>query len=151
MGRRGRSDTGLFFIPFSAAMLVAGFGALAAGWTTPWRYRRLLCVLSVGILVLVVLTVLAFWPMNAALCYHGMASPKDRISDAQSVAMAARWVQLAWVRGGGATAAFVAALRALTLPWPAETAPPDPPIVRLLLVVALAGVAGFVIWFVSNI
>ena len=32
-------DTGVFFIPFSALMLVAGFGALVAGWRTPWRYR----------------------------------------------------------------------------------------------------------------
>ena len=150
-GKAWPVDTGLFFIPFSAAMLIAGFGALAAGWTTPWRYRWLLCVPSVGILVLLVLTVLALWPMNAALWYHGIASPKDRISDAQSIAMAARWVQLDWVRIAGATAAFVAALRALTLPWPAETAPPDPPIVRLLLVMALAGVGGFVIWFVSHI
>lgn len=127
-GKAWPVDTGVFFIPFSAAMLIAAFGALAAGWTTPWRYRWLLCVPSLGILALLVLTVIAFWPMNAALWYHGIASPRDTMSDAESVAMARQWVELDWVRVAGAAAAFVAALRALTLPWPTEVmgwTPPD--------------------------
>lgn len=144
-------DTGVFFIPFSAGMLVAGFGALIAGWRTPWRYRWLLCVPSVGILLLLILTVVAFWPMNAALYYHGIGSPKDRITDAQAVAMTGQWLALDWVRVAGAAAAFVAPLQALTVAWPSETAPPDGPAVRVLLWIALGGVAAFVLWFVSNI
>ncbi|PWJ53959.1 protein of unknown function [Quadrisphaera granulorum] len=144
-------DTGVFFIPLSAAMLVAGFGALVSGWRTPWRYRWLLCLPSIGILLLLVLTVVAFWPMNAALYYHGVHSPKDSISDAESIAMAHRWVLLDWVRVAGATAAFVAPLRALTLPWPAQEAPKDPPAVRIVLALALLGVAAFVVWFVQNL
>lgn len=150
-GKAWPLDTGAFFIPFSATMLIAGFGALTAGWKTPWRYRWLLCIPSIGILFLLVLTVVAFWPMNAALFYHGVASPKDTITDAQSVAMTARWIQLDWLRVLGATAAFVAALRALTYSWPGRVAGSDPPIVRALLVLALACVAGFVGWFVSNL
>lgn len=150
-GKAWPVDTGVFFIPFSAAMLIAAFGALAAGWTTPWRYRWLLCVPSLGILALLALTVIAFWPMNAALWYHGIASPRNTISDAESIAMARQWVELDWVRVAGAAAAFVAALRALTLPWPTEVAPRDSLVVRLLLWAFLAGVAAFVIWFVSNI
>jgi hypothetical protein len=150
-GKAWPVDTGLFFIPFSAAMLIAGFGALTAGWKTPWRYRWLLCIPSLGILLLLVLTVVAFWPMNAALFYHGMGSPKDSITDAQSIEMARRWVALDWVRVAGATAAFVAALRALTLPWPTEVVAKDGIIVRIGLLFALAGVAGFVLWFVSNL
>lgn len=150
-GKDWPMDTGVFFIPFSAGMLIAGFGALAAGWKTPWRYRWLLCVPSVGVLILLILTVVAFWPMNAALYYHGIASPKDTITDLESIAMVRRWVQLDWIRVAGATAAFVSALRALTVPWPSEVAPRDPPIVRAILVLALAGVAAFVVWFVSNI
>lgn len=149
-GRAWPVDTGLFFIPFSAVLLVAGFGALVAGWKTPWRYRWLLCLPSIGILTLLILTVIAFWPMNAALYYHGVGSPKDSITDAQSIAMARLWVQLDWVRVAGATAAFVAALRALTLPWPQEVAATDPPVVRALLILGLLGVAAFVIWFASN-
>jgi hypothetical protein len=150
-GRQWPVDTGAFFIPFSAAMLIAGFGALAAGWKTPWRYRWLLCLPSIGILVLLILTVLEFWPMNAALYHHGVHSAKDTITDAQSVVMARRWVQLDWVRVLGAMAAFVAALRALSLPWPGAVAAEDPPVVRALLVLALAGVAVFLVWFVSGI
>ncbi len=150
-GKAWPVDTGVFFIPFSAAMLIAGFGALSAGWRTPWRYRWLLCVPSIGILLLLILTVQSFWPMNAALFYHGIGSPRDTISDAQSIAMVSRWVRLDWVRVGGAAAAFVAALRALTVPWPGDVATKDPPIVRALLILALASVARFVVWFVSNV
>lgn len=150
-GKAWPVDTGLFFIPFSAALVIAGFGALAAGWRTPWRYRWLLCVPSVGILVLLVLTVLVFWPMNAALYYHGIASPRDSITDLQSIAMTRRWIGFDWIRVAGATAAFVAALRALTLPWPVEIAAKDPPVVRALLALALVGILAFLIWFVANI
>ncbi len=66
-GKAWPVDTGVFFIPFSAAMVIAGFGALVAGWRTPWHFRWMLCLPSVGILLLLILTVVAFWPMNAAL------------------------------------------------------------------------------------
>jgi hypothetical protein len=150
-GRAWPVDTGVFFIPFSAALLVAGFGALAAGWRTPWRYRWLLCLPSVGTLLLLILTVTEFWVMNAALYYHGIHSAKDGITDAQAIAMTRRWILLDWVRVAGAAAAFVGALRALVLPWPAEVAPADTPLVRIALGLALAGVAAFVVWFVMSL
>ncbi|MDV3455832.1 DUF1772 domain-containing protein [Sphingomonas sp. HF-S4] len=150
-GKAWPIDTGVFFIPFSAAMLIAGFGALTTGWRTPWRYRWLLCLPSLGILSLLILTVVAFWPMNAALYYHGAHSPKDTITDAQSIAMARQWVMLDWLRVAGATAAFVAPLKALTMPWPGELTSKDPPVVRAILFLALMSVAAFVVWFVANI
>ncbi|MBI1405427.1 MAG: DUF1772 domain-containing protein [Caulobacter sp.] len=150
-GKAWPVDTGVFFIPFSAAMLIAAFGALVAGWKTPWRYRWLLCVPSLGILALLVLTVIAFWPVNAALWHHASGSATDTITDAESIALARRWILLDWMRVAGGVAAFVSALRALTLPWPAEVAPRDPLWVRVLLGIALAGVAAFVFWFVKNI
>lgn len=150
-GKAWPVDTGVFFIPFSACMLIAGFGALIAGWRTPWHYRWLLCLPSIGILLLLILTVVAFWPMNAALYYHGIGSPKDSITDAQSIAMAKQWVMLDWVRVAGAIAAFAAPLWALTKPWPQETAPRDPPFVRALLGAALLGVAVFIAWFVWSL
>jgi hypothetical protein len=150
-GKSWPVDTGVFFIPFSAAMLIAAFGALIAGWKTPWSYRWLLCVPALGILALLMLTVVAFWPMNAALWYHGIASPKDTITDAESITMARRWVVLDWLRVAGATAAFASALTALILPWPAQVSPRDPTWIRLLLLVALFGVAAFLVWFVMGI
>lgn len=150
-GKAWPVDTGVFFIPFSAAMLVAGFGALTAGWRTPWHYRWLLCLPSLGILLLLILTVVAFWPMNAALYYHGVHSARDTITDAEAIAMARRWVMLDWVRVAGAFAAFVAPLAALTTPWPGEARREDPLVVRALLALALLGVAAFVVWFVANI
>jgi hypothetical protein len=150
-GKTWPVDTGVFFIPFSAALLIASFGALIAGWRTPWRYRWLLCMPSVGVFALLVLTVVAFWPMNAALWYHAIKSPNDTLTDAQSIEMARLWVQLDWLRVAGGVAAFIAAVRALTLPWPEEIAPKDPPAVQAALLVALAGVVAFIVWFVSNI
>ncbi|WP_426012829.1 anthrone oxygenase family protein [Caulobacter sp. DWR2-3-1b2] len=150
-GKAWPVDTGAFFIPFSAAMLIAAFGALIAGWKTPWRYRWLLCLPSIGILALLILTVTAFWPMNAALWYHGLGSPKNTITDAESIVMARHWIQLDWVRVVGASAAFVAALRALTVPWPAQVAPPDPLWVRVILWLGLLCVAAFIVWFARSI
>jgi len=150
-GKAWPVDTGIFFIPFSAAMLIAGFGALTAGWRTPWHYRWLLCIPSIGVLGLLLLTVVSFWPMNAALYYHGAHSPRDTITDADSIIMAARWVELDWLRLVGATAAFVAALRALTLPWPGTVTTNDPMVVRWVSSLALAGVAAFVLWFVAHV
>ena len=89
--------------------------------------------------------------MNAALYYHGVHSPRDTITDADSIIMAARWVELDWLRLVAATAAFVAALRALTLPWPGTVTTNDPMLVRWLSSLALAGVAAFVLWFVAHV
>ena len=86
---------------------------------------------------------------SARLSRHTLA--QNTITDAQSIAMAQRWVTLDWVRVGGAVAAFVAPLRALTLPWPQEAAPKDPPLVRAMLALALLGVAAFIVWFVLNL
>src|SRR5258708_10562826 len=43
-GPRWPVDTGEFFIPSSATLLVATLGALIAGWRTPPRYRVWLLV-----------------------------------------------------------------------------------------------------------
>jgi hypothetical protein len=150
-GKAWPVDTGLFFIPLSAAMLVGGVGALSAGWRTPWHYRWLLCVPALGILSLLILTVVEFWPINAALYYHGVHSVKDTITDQQSIAMTHRWIMLDWIRVAGAAAAFAATLRALTRAWPADLAARDAFAVRLLLGLALAGIVVFVVWFVANI
>ncbi|MEQ1784779.1 MAG: DUF1772 domain-containing protein, partial [Hyphomonadaceae bacterium] len=90
-GAKWPVDTGVFFIPFSAALLVAAFGALVAGWRTPWRYRWLLCIPSIGIFALLMLTVTSFWPMNAALWRHAAHSAGDSITDAESITMARQW------------------------------------------------------------
>ncbi|MEQ1785083.1 MAG: DUF1772 domain-containing protein, partial [Hyphomonadaceae bacterium] len=87
----------------------------------------------------------------AALWRHAAHSAGDSITDAESITMARQWILLDWVRLAGGTAAFVAALRALTLPWPSETAPKDPPLVTAMAALAALGVAAFVIWFVSQI
>ncbi|WP_335310455.1 hypothetical protein [Sphingomonas phyllosphaerae] len=65
--------------------------------------------------------------------------------------MAQRWIALDWLRVAGAAAAFVAPLRALTVPWPVDIARQDPPVVRAALALIVVGVAAFVLWFVSNL
>ncbi len=138
-------------MPYSAALLIAAFGALAAGWRTPWNYRWLLCVPSVGMLALLILTVVEFWPMNAALWRHATDAPNSALTEAEAAQMALRWVQLDWIRVAGGAAAFVVALRALTVPWPTQIPPRDPLMVRIGLAAALFGVVAFVVWFIASL
>ncbi len=144
-------DTGEFFIPSSAAMLFASFAALASGWTAPLRYRGLLALNAVGIFGILVLTVIVFWPMNAALWAYANGASGATQSAAEITDMARRWVALDWVRVGVASLGFIAAVRALSIPYPEERAPADPPIVKFGLLIALAGVAAFLVYFVVNI
>lgn len=144
-------DTGEFFIPSSAALLFSTFGALVSGWRTPLKYRALLAVSAVAIFATLVLTVLYFWPLNAALWAYASQSPKATQSAAEISQMARTWVTLDWVRVAIAVFGFVAAIRAISIPYPEERAPADPPLVTVVLVIGLIGVAGFLAYFVANI
>lgn len=150
-GPRWPVDTGLFFIPFSGAMLGASVAALASGWRTPWHYRWLLLVPATGIFAMLVLTVTQFWPMNNALWDYARGRAGAGITQTGIVTMIRLWLRLDWLRLGVATAGFIAAVRALSILCPATRAPVDPPIIRIALAVALAGIVGFVVWFVAQV
>lgn len=144
-------DTGDFFIPSSAALLCASIGSLVAGWRTPLAYRGLLAASTLAIFSILVMTVIFFWPMNSDLWRYAIAPAESPLDAAGISAMARRWVMLDWLRVGIATAGFVAAARALSIPYPSERTDTDPGYVKALLSIGLILMAAFVVYFASNI
>lgn len=140
-------DTGEFFIPGSAATLVASLGAAVAGWTTPWRYRGLLIVPALIILATLALTVAVFWPLNGALWYASIGAPGAEQDPARIAEMVRQWVMLDWVRVALATVCFVSATYSLSQPYPREKAAPDSAFVRLAFVIGVLSIVSFVAYF----
>jgi hypothetical protein len=145
-------DTGEFFIPSSAALLVAAFGGLISGWKTPWKYRVGLMMSAAMILASLVFTVFAFWPRNAALWQVAKGAPaamKDRDAITQ---MVREWVRYDWVRVAMATLGFVSSVRAISIPFPPLIAAgPTPLVVKLMYAAGIGAVALFIAYFLSNL
>lgn len=117
-GPRFPVDTGDYFFPSSVALLVCSFGGLIAGWNTPSRFRALLAVPAVMLLVTLVVTVLWFWPANAALwaaAHSSTISAQDRAEVAELVR---QWVQFDWLRVAVGMTGFVCSIRAISVPFP---------------------------------
>jgi hypothetical protein len=144
-------DTGEFFIPSSAALLVSTVGALIVGWRTPLKYRAMLATSMLCIFSMLVLTVAMFWPLNAALWAVAQNSSSAGQTPSEVVEIVRTWVALDWVRVAVGSIGFVSAVRALSIPFPEERAPADPPAVTVALIVAAIGIAAFVVYFVSNV
>ena len=145
-------DTGEFFIPSSAALLVASFGALIGGWKTPSKFRLLLFVSAVMIFAVLMITVLAFWPRNAALWAVAQGSPKA-IKDTEAiVAMVREWIRLDWLRIAMASVGYGALLRAISMPFPAaiERAPATL-LLKVLYGLGVAAVVAFIIYFLRGL
>lgn len=147
-GPRYPVDTGEFFIPSSAALLLASLGALVSGWKTPPRYRILLLVSAAMIFGVLIFTVLAFWPRNAALWAVAQHSPRAIQDPARVLAMVREWVRYDWGRIAMATVGYLAALRAISVPFPPLVeAAPTSLLVKLLYGTGIAAVIGFIVYF----
>ena len=151
-GKRWPVDTGEFFIPSSAALLLASFGALVAGWRSGPRYRALLFVSAATIFAVLVFTVLVFWPMNAALWAVARGSA-TALKDPEAVrALVQKWIALDWLRLGVGVLGYVAAIKAISIPYPATIDDrPSSPLMKAVYAVCLAGVLAFVAYFVSEV
>ena len=151
-GNRWPVDTGEFFIPSSAALLLATFGALVAGWKTGSRYRALLFVSAATIFGVLVFTVLVFWPMNAALWAIARGSAKA-LKDPEAIrALVHQWITLDWLRVAIGAVGYVAAIRAISLPYPATIdTRPSSLLMKAFYAVCVVGVLAFVIYFASNV
>ena len=145
-------DTGDFFIPISAALLVASFGALISGWRTPPNYRILLILPALMILGSLIFTVVAFWPRNAALwavATGSVTATKDR---AAVIGMVHEWVAYDWLRVSMGVVGFVCAIRAISIPFPdlKSRALPASLAMKLLYGVGISATVLFLIYFVSR-
>jgi len=117
-GPRFPVDTGDYFFPSSVALLVCSFGGLIAGWNTPARFRVLLAVPAVMLLVTLVFTVLWFWPANAALWAVARGAPSAMRDPAEVTALVTQWVRYDWLRVAVGMAGFVCSIRAISIPFP---------------------------------
>jgi len=145
-------DTGEFFIPGSAALLVATLGALIAGWRTPFNYRVLLGISLAMIFGTLILTVVEFWPRNAALWAVAQGSASAMQDQDAIVRMVREWVALDWVRIAMGTVGFIASIRAISIPYPE---PVEAPIAvslqsKVIYVFGIASIVAFVVFFVSK-
>lgn len=145
-------DTGEFFIPSSAALLIASLGALIAGWRTARSYRALLALSLAMIFATLILTVTKFWPLNAALWAVAQGHATAVQQPGVIVAMVHEWILLDWLRVGMGTAGFVASIRAISVPYPAlpEPSAPASATTKLAYGVGIAAIAAFVLYFVSK-
>lgn len=125
-GARFPVDTGEYFFPSSVALLVCSFGVLISGWKTPPRYRLLLAVPAVMLLVTLIFTVLWFWPRNAALWAVAQGAPNAVQDPAEIIRMVRQWVAYDWLRVVVCVVGFVSSVRAISIPFPAKEVPSVP-------------------------
>lgn len=117
-GPRFPVDPGQFFPPVSATVMLAAFGALIAGWNTPWWYRGLLAASALSILAVWLVTAFVFWRANVVLhaaASHAASSLTDR---PEVVRQANLWITYDWGRIALMAAGFVSAVSAISIPVP---------------------------------
>lgn len=118
-GERFPVDTGDYFFPSSVALLVCSFGLFVSGWRTPPRYRLSLFLPPLMLLVILVFTVLWFWPANAALWRVAQGAP-DAIRDRRAIAtLVGQWVAFDRVRIVAGLVGFLLCVWAISVPFPA--------------------------------
>ncbi len=89
--------------------------------------------------------------MNGTLWAYASHAPRSVLNETEIVQLVKSWIMLDWGRVVMGVVGFVAATRALSIPYPDQRAPADPLAVTIALVVGLIGVAAFLVYFVSNI
>jgi hypothetical protein len=94
----------------------------------PLRYRGWLAVSAVMIIVTLIFTVMYFWPRNAALWAVAKGTATALQDPAEIRKMVQDWVACDWLRVAMASVGFVAAVRAISVPFPVlrEAAAPTP-------------------------
>ena len=117
-GPRWPVDTGEYFFPSSVALLVCSFGALIAGWSTPLRYRLWLALPPLMMLVILTLTISWFWPQNAALRAVANGAPTAVKDPGEVREMVRQWVTYDWLRVAMGFIGLVAAVKAISVPFP---------------------------------
>ena len=142
-------DTGDFFIPSSAALLISCSGALFCTWSRPASFRVWPAISAAMILGVLAFTVMWFWPANRALWHIAIGAP-DALRDRPSiVALVQRWITYDRMRVAMGTVGFLSAIKGLSEPLPpiAVTRPASLT-VRVLYGIVIAGILVFIAYFV---
>jgi hypothetical protein len=117
-GERYPVDTGDYFLPSSAALLACSLGLFVSGWRTPLPYRLCLFLPPAMLLLILVFTVLWFWPANAILWKVAQGAPGEILDPSEAAALVRRWVAFDRVRIAAGLAAFLLCIRAISVPFP---------------------------------
>ena len=115
-------DTGEYFFPSSVALLLCSFAALITGWQTPWRYRIWLILPAIMMLAILIFTVSAFWPRNAALWAVAQGFPGAIQDPAEVAEMVRQWVSWDWIRVAMGFVGYASSVRAISVSFPGTTA-----------------------------
>lgn len=126
-GPRYPVDTGEYFFPSSVALLVCSFGALLAGWRTPRRYRVWLALPPLMMLATLALTILWFWPQNAALWSVAKGTANSIKDPAVVREMVRQWVANDWLRVAMGFVGLFSSVKAISAPFPAPEVSTDGP------------------------
>ena len=151
-GLRYPVDTGDYFIPSSAILLLATMGALISGWKTPAQYRILLMLSATMIFTTLVFTVVAFWPRNAALWAIAQNAPNS-IKEVDAILVLVRqWVVFDWFRIIMGIIGYVSAIRAISIPYPPIIEVSNPSLgIKILYGICIGIVILFIIYFVQGL
>lgn len=110
-------DTGDYFFPSSVALLVCSLAVFVAGWRTPLSYRLRLFLPPLMLFVILVFTVLWFWPANAALWRVAQAAP-DALRDENAIrALVHQWLLFDRLRIASGAIAFLLCISAISVPF----------------------------------
>ncbi|MGD9589000.1 MAG: DUF1772 domain-containing protein [Pyrinomonadaceae bacterium] len=113
-------DTGDYFFPSSVALLVCSLAVFVSGWQTPWTYRWRLFLPPLMLLVILVFTVLWFWPANAALWKVAQGSA-DALQDVNAIhSLVNQWLLFDRIRIAAGAIAFALCVSAISVPFPSE-------------------------------
>jgi len=119
-GERYPVDTGDYFFPSSVALLLCSLGLFISGWRTPLGYRLCLILPPLMLLVILVFTVVWFWPANAALWHVAQGAPGAMQDLTEITAMVGHWVVFDRIRILAGLIAFVLCIKAISVPFPAS-------------------------------
>jgi hypothetical protein len=117
-GPRWPVDTGDYFFPSSVALLLCSLGIFVSGWRTPPGYRVLLFLPPIMLFVILVFTVLWFWPANRALWHVAQGAPDAMRDTAAIVALVRRWVAYDAMRIAAGMLGLICCVRAISIPFP---------------------------------
>lgn len=117
-GERYPVDTGDYFFPSSVALLLCSLGLFISGWRTPHSYRLCLFLPPTMLLVILVFTVVWFWPANAALWHVAQGAPGAMQDPSEIAAIVGQWVVFDRIRILAGLIAFVLCIKAISVPFP---------------------------------
>jgi hypothetical protein len=108
-------NPGDFFQPLSALILIGSLGALLCGWKTPIHYRFWLWLSVLAFVIIWIFTPTVFWPLISTI--YAVANGKITKTDAESIALAHRWIVVDSLRVVVIAIGFISSIQSISMPY----------------------------------